>query len=79
MKRIIYLAFLLTGFVAVAAPAPSAINEKVLQAFKQTFTAAQNVTWHQFKEYTQANFEVEKMQVSPIRRGWKTVKNDTLL
>ena len=63
MKRIIYLAFLLTGFVAVAAPAPSDINEKVLQAFKQTFTAAQNVTWHQYEDYTQANFEVEKMQV----------------
>ena len=63
MKRIIYLAFLLTGFVAVAAPAPSDINEKVLQAFKQTFAAAQNVTWHQYEDYTQANFEVEKMQV----------------
>lgn len=63
MKRIIYLAFLLTGFVAVAAPGPSDVNEKVLQAFKQTFTAAQNVTWHQYEEYTQANFEVEKMQV----------------
>ena len=63
MKRIIYLAFLLTGFVAVAAPTPSDVTEKVLQAFKQTFTAAQNVTWHQYEDYTQANFEVEKMQV----------------
>jgi len=63
MKRIIYLAFLLTGFVAVAAPIHSDVNEKVLQAFKQTFTAAQNVTWHQYEEYTQANFEVEKMQI----------------
>jgi hypothetical protein len=63
MKRIIYLAFLMTGFVAVAAPSPSDVNEKVLQAFKQTFTAAQNVTWHQYEDYTQANFEVEKMQV----------------
>jgi hypothetical protein len=63
MKRIIYLAFLLTGFVAVAAPAPSDVSEKVLQAFKQTFTAAQNVTWHEYEDYAQANFEVEKMQV----------------
>jgi len=63
MKRIIYLAFLLTGFVAVAAPPPSEINEKVLQAFKQTFTAAQNVTWHEYDGYTQANFDVEKVQV----------------
>jgi hypothetical protein len=63
MKRIIYLAFLLTGFVAVAAPAPSEVNEKVLQAFKQTFTAAQNVTWHEYEGYTQANFEIENIQV----------------
>ena len=63
MKRIIYLAFLLTGFVAVAAPSPSEVNEKVLQAFKETFTAAQNVTWHQYQDYTQANFEIEKVQV----------------
>jgi len=63
MKRIIYLAFLLTGFVAVAAPAPSDINEKVLQAFKRTFMAAQNVTWHQYEDYSQASFEVGKMQV----------------
>jgi hypothetical protein len=63
MKRIINLAFLLTGFVAVAAPAPSEINEKVLKAFKETFTAAQNVTWHEYEDYTQANFEVEKVQV----------------
>jgi hypothetical protein len=38
MKRIIYLAFLLTGFVAVAAPAPSEVNEKVLKAFKETYS-----------------------------------------
>jgi len=63
MKRIIYLAFLLTGFVAVAAPAPSEVNEKVLKAFKETFTAAQNVTWHEYEDYTQANFEIEKVQV----------------
>jgi hypothetical protein len=63
MKRIIYLAFLLTGFVAVAAPAPSAVNEKVLKAFKETFTAAQNVTWHEYEDYAQANFEVDKVQV----------------
>jgi|SRR5688572_26191164 len=64
MKRIIYLAFLLTGFVATAAPAPAdEINEKVLKAFSETFTSAQNVTWHEYEDYTQANFEVDKIQV----------------
>ncbi len=63
MKRIMYLAFLLTGFVAVAAPAPSEVNQKVLQAFKETFAAAQDVTWHEYEDYMQANFVVEKVQV----------------
>jgi hypothetical protein len=63
MKKIIYLVFLLTGFVAVAAPAPSEVNQKVLQAFKETFTSAQDVTWHEYEDYTQANFVIEKVQV----------------
>ena len=64
MKRIFYLAFLLTGFVAIASAAPAdEINEKVLKAFSETFTSAQNVTWHEYEDYTQANFEIEKVQV----------------
>ncbi len=63
MKRIIYLAFLLTGFVATAAPVPAEVNEKILNAFKQTFTDAQNVTWQEYKDYTQANFTLDKIQV----------------
>jgi hypothetical protein len=63
MKRIIYLAFVLTGFAATATPAPSEVNEKVLKAFKETFTDVQNLTWQEFDGYTQANFTVDKMQV----------------
>ncbi len=63
MKKVIYLAFLLTGFVATAAPAPSEVNEKVLKAFKATFAAAQDVSWHEYEDYTQANFVVDKIQV----------------
>ena|SRR5688572_5538496 len=63
MKKIIYLAFLLTGFVATAAPAPSGINEKILKAFKETFATAQNVSWHQYDSYSQADFVVDRIQV----------------
>jgi hypothetical protein len=63
MKKIIYLAFLLTGFVATAAPAPSEVNEKILKAFSETFTTAQEVSWHEFDGYSQANFVVDKIQV----------------
>jgi len=63
MKQLIYLAFLLTGFVATAAPAPSEVNEKILKAFKETFTAAQDVSWQEYENYSQANFVVDKIQV----------------
>lgn len=63
MKQIIYLAFLLTGFVASAAPAPVDVNEQILSAFKKTFSDVQNVTWQKFDDYTQANFSVDKIQV----------------
>jgi hypothetical protein len=57
------MAFLLTGFVATATPAPAEVNEKILKAFKETFTDVQNVTWQIFDDYTQANFAVDKVQV----------------
>ncbi len=63
MKRIIYLAFLLTGFVATATVSPSEVNEKILKAFSETFTAAQNVTWQEYEDYSQANFSIDKVQV----------------
>lgn len=63
MKRIIYLALVLTGFVASAAPAPVEVNEQILTAFKKTFSDVQNVTWQKFDDYAQANFAVDKVQV----------------
>jgi hypothetical protein len=63
MKRIIYLALVLTGFVASAAPAPVEVNELILSAFKKTFSDVQNVTWQKFDDYAQANFAVDKVQV----------------
>ena len=63
MKRIIYLAFLLTGFVATATASPSEVNEKILKTFSETFTAAQNVTWQEYEDYSQANFSIDKVQV----------------
>jgi hypothetical protein len=63
MKRIIYLALVLTGFVASATPAPVEVNEQILTAFKKTFSDVQNVTWQKFDDYAQANFAVDKVQV----------------
>jgi hypothetical protein len=63
MKKVIYLALLLTGFVATATATPPDVNDKILKAFKETFTAAQDVSWHEYAEYSQANFVVDKIQI----------------
>ena len=63
MKKVIYLAFLLTGFAASATATPPDVNEKILKAFKETFSAAQDVSWHEYDDYSQANFVVDKIQI----------------
>lgn len=64
MKKFLYLAVLLTGLSASAATPP--ISEKVLQAFKQTFAAAENVTWKEVDNNCQANFKLSDIQVRAI-------------
>jgi hypothetical protein len=63
MKKVIYLAFLLAGFSATATATPPDVNEKILKAFKETFTGAQDVSWHEYADYSQANFVVDKIQI----------------
>ena len=63
MKKVIYLAALLIGVAATAAPSPNTISEKVLKAFNETFTSAQDVTWHEYDQYAQANFRQDDVQV----------------
>jgi hypothetical protein len=53
MKKIIYLAVLLISLSARAAT-PS---EKVLKAFKETFSYAENVTWEETNNSCQASFK----------------------
>ncbi len=63
MKKLIHLAFLLTGFVATAAATPPDVNEKILKSFNETFAEAQNVSWYEYEDYSQANFVVDRIQV----------------
>jgi hypothetical protein len=63
MKKFIYLAFLLAGFVATAAATPPDVNEKILKSFKATFGDAQDVTWHEYEHYSQANFVLDRVRI----------------
>ncbi|HEX7846149.1 MAG TPA: hypothetical protein VF476_10150 [Chitinophagaceae bacterium] len=62
MKKILYLAVLLTGLSATAATPPE-ISEKVLKAFKETFSTAEDVTWKEMDKSCQANFKINKITV----------------
>jgi hypothetical protein len=62
MKKLVYLAVLLISLSASAATPPE-INEKVLKAFKTTFTDAQDVTWKELENTCQANFKLSDIQV----------------
>jgi len=66
MKKIIYLAVLLTSIGATAATRP-VISEKVLKAFNATFTAAENVSWEEFdNKNCQANFKMNEVIVKVL-------------
>lgn len=62
MKKVFLLAGLLAGMIAMAnrVPEPTA---KVLKAFKETFSAAKDITWHEYNDFIQANFRQNEVQV----------------
>ena len=63
MKKLILSAALLVSIAAVASIPPAEVNEKVLKAFKETFTKAEDVVWNEYKDYYQANFKMDDIQV----------------
>jgi hypothetical protein len=62
MKKLIYLAVMLTGLTAAAANPPE-ISEKVLKAFRETFVNAESVVWKEMNNSVQANFKLSEIQV----------------
>ena len=62
MKKLVYLAVMLFSLSATAATPPE-ISEKVLKAFKATFTDATDVTWKELENSCQANFKLSEIQV----------------
>ena len=62
------LAIILSLFVALgtAAAEPPEVNEKVLKAFKETFTKATDVVWHELSNSYQANFKQSEITTKAI-------------
>ncbi|MEO7984662.1 MAG: hypothetical protein ABI688_11335 [Bacteroidota bacterium] len=65
MKKVMYLLTLLAGLSAAASNPPE-ISEKVINAFKQTFTGAEEVSWNETGSNCQADFKMSEIRVSAI-------------
>ncbi|HEU4573942.1 MAG TPA: hypothetical protein VFS36_02995 [Chitinophagaceae bacterium] len=65
MKKLVF-AFLLMAAVSVKATAPVEVNEKVLKAFKETFTRAEDVVWHEQDNVYQANFWQNNINIRAV-------------
>lgn len=62
MKKVMYLAVLLLSISATATNPPE-ISEKVIKAFKETFTQAEEVSWKELDDHCQADFKISEMRV----------------
>ncbi len=58
MKKIFALCIFALFTAGAFANTPTAVNEKVLKAFRETFTTAQQITWHESTE----NYSVRFLQ-----------------
>lgn len=62
MKKVLYIAVVLVSLSAAAANPPE-ISEKVIKAFNETFTKAENVSWLELDNSCQVYFKVSEMQI----------------
>ncbi len=65
MKKVMYLVVLLAGLSA-AATTPPEISEKVIKAFKATFTGASDVSWNQTDNSCRADFKMSEIRVCAL-------------
>jgi hypothetical protein len=65
MKKVLYLFTMLIGLSAIAATPPE-VNEKVIKAFNETFTEAENVSWKEMDNSYLANFTISEIAVRAI-------------
>lgn len=61
MKKIILAVLLLAGTISYAGT-PVEVNEKVLKAFKETFTNPEDVVWREFDNYYEVNFKLTEIR-----------------
>ena len=63
MKKLLFIAAMLTSLISSAIPTPSDVTDRILRAFKETFKGAKEITWHEYPDYYQANFKQDEVQI----------------
>src|SRR4030095_12604690 len=61
MKKVTMIAAMLIGLASFANQ-PTDVNEKVLKAFKQTFTSAKDVVWFEYGDSYTVNFKLAEIK-----------------
>ncbi len=61
MKKLLFTAATLVSLLSFATP-PADVNAKVLKAFNESFTHAQNVVWNEGKGYYDVSFRQNDIQ-----------------
>lgn len=56
MKKLVTVAVTALLSLSIYATPPSAVNEKVLQAFEQSFKNVSDVVWHEYKDCFEVKF-----------------------
>ena len=65
MKNVLLLTALLV-VLSAAATTPPEVNEKVIKAFNETFSEAENVKWQERANLFQADFKISEIAVRAI-------------
>ena len=61
MKKVTMIAAMLIGLASFANK-PTDVNDKVLKAFKQTFTSAKDVVWFEYGDSYTVNFKLAEIK-----------------
>jgi len=62
MKKLMFAIAMLLGTTAIFAATAPEVNEKVLKAFEETFKNPKDVSWHEFTNYYEVDFNQDAIK-----------------
>ncbi|MFI5185306.1 MAG: hypothetical protein ACHQF0_01130 [Chitinophagales bacterium] len=62
MKKIIFVMTMLLGSATIFAATPPKVTQKVLKAFEETFKNPTDVTWHEYTNFYEVDFNEDEIK-----------------